>query len=250
MKIESKVMRELLLSILLMVATTLGVAAQNMPERGEIRRGNRLFDKEEWQPAIESYTDAITHSPTSVEANYNLGNAYQKAEDFAKAEAVMTMLSADSLLSAQDRADVFYNLGNSQFHQQKYKEALESYKSSMRLNHADTMAKYNYAYTKLMLQQQQENQDNENQDDQQNDDEQQQQQQDGQDEQQQQQGEDEQQQGEEQEQGEETQPQEGSLTEQQLDQILDAIQAQEDKTQEKIDKEKGQAVIVPGGKNW
>ena len=45
----------------------------------------------------------------------------------------------------------FYNLGNAQFKQQKYKEALESYKQSLRLNPADQQAKYNYAYTKRLL---------------------------------------------------------------------------------------------------
>ncbi len=263
-------MRELLLTILLAAASTFGAVAQNMPERGDVRRGNRHFDKEEWQEAVESYTEAITHSPSSFEANYNLSNAHHKAEDFTKAEEIMKQLSADSLLSAQDRADVYYNLGNSQFHQQKYEEALESYKSSMRLNHADTMAKYNYAYTKLMLQQQQqqeqENQDNQDdKDNQEGDDKQQQnkpqdgsqdkQKQDGQGEQDEQQNDENEQQqqgqnGEEKQDEQGAQPQEGSISQQQLDQILDAIQAQEDKTQEKIDKEKGQAVIIPGGKNW
>ena len=38
------------------------------------------------------------------------------------------------------------------------------------------------------------------------------------------------------------------MSRQQQEQLLDAIQAQEDKTQDKIDEKKG--VIVKGRKNW
>ncbi len=39
------------------------------------------------------------------------------------------------------------------------------------------------------------------------------------------------------------------MSEQQQQQLLDAIQAQEDKTQEKLD-EKAKGVVVRGRKNW
>ncbi len=238
-----------------MVAGLLPIVAQNLPERGEIRRGNRLFDKERWEEAAERYTKALTYSPASFEANYNLSNALHKSQEFATAEELMAKVAADSLLDAQSRADAYFNLGNSQFHQQKYEEALESYKSSIRLNHTDSTAKYNYAYTKLMLQQQeQENQDNQDQDNQdqnqdnqeQNQDQNQEQNQDNQEQNQ----DNQEQENQEQEQEQNPQPQDGELSEQQLEQILDAIQAQEDKTQEKLDKEKGRAILIPNSKNW
>mgnify|MGYP002243205396 CR=1 FL=1 len=51
-----------------------------------------------------------------------------KAERFDKAEQTMRRAAADSLRTDGERAEAFYNLGNAQFKQQKYKEALESYK--------------------------------------------------------------------------------------------------------------------------
>ena len=63
----------------------------------------------------------------------------------------MRRAAADSLRTDEERAEAFYNLGNAQFKQQKYKEALESYKQSLRLNPADQQAKYNYAYTKRLI---------------------------------------------------------------------------------------------------
>ncbi len=244
-------MRHILIILLLFVG--FDATAQNLPERGEVRQGNRQFEKEDYTKAIESYTRAVTYSPNSFEANYNLSNALHRSEQFDKAEESMAKLAADSLRSVADRADSYFNLGNGQFQQQKYKEALESYKSSMRLNPSDTTAKFNYAYTKLMLQQQQ---DQDQQQDQQDQDQQQDQQdqdknQDQQDQDQNQDGQDEQDKnGDEEEQQGEGEPQPQGISEQEQQQILDAIQAQEDKTQEKLDKEKGRAILVPGGKNW
>ncbi len=244
-------MKQLLFILLAFVSlsfVTQNATAQNLPERGEVRRGNRDFERENYESAIESYTKALTYSPSSFEANYNLSNAQHKLQQFDKAEESMAKIAADSLLGDIDRADAYYNLGNSQFHQQKYKEALESYKSSMRLNSADSTTKYNYAITKLLLeaQPQNEDQDQENQE-QENEDQEQNQEEQNQEEQDQNQEEQEQEQGDEEQ---EQQPQDGEISEQELQQILDAIQAQEDKTQEKLDEQEGRVFVMPGGKNW
>ena len=45
------------------------------------------------------------------------------------------------------------------------------------------------------------------------------------------------------------QPPRSGMSEQQQQQLLNAIQAQEDKTQEKLD-EKAKGVIIKGRKNW
>ena len=215
----------------------LGASAQDMPERSEVRLGNALY----------------------------------KAERFDKAEQTMRQAAADTLRTDDERAQAFYNLGNAQFKQQKYKEALESYKQSLRLNPSDQEAKYNYAYTKRLIddenggggggddknqdkdqnkEQQQGGQDQQNgdqqKDDQQKDDK-------GQGDDKEQQGDpqqnpaqpDKEQEGDQQG---EPQPVPAGISPQEQEQMLDAIQAQEDRTQDKL-KEK-QGVVVRGSKNW
>ena len=239
-------------------------AAQQMPERAAVRSGNRQFHKGNYEASIERYRKALTFAPTSFEATYDLGNALYEAERYDQAEQTMRQAAADTLRTETERAEAFYNLGNAQFRQQKYKEALESYKQSLRLNPADMEAKYNYAYTKKLLDDPQQNgggeQQNQDQQDQQDD--QNQQNGDGQEQQNDadpQQGDDDQQdgnnepqnddgqQGDEQSQGQ-PQPVPAGISEQEQQQMLDAIQAQEDRTQEKL-KEK-QGVVVRGNKNW
>lgn len=255
-----------LLYILFLFAVV-GAHAQKMPERRDVRRGNRLYERGDYATAVERYAQALLNAPECYEATYNLGNALYKSEWFDKAEQTMARAAADTLRTDADRAEALYNLGNAQFQQQKYKEALESYRRSLLLNPDDMEAKYNFAYTKKLLDRQQDdnqgggngNGDDENQDqEQQSGDNPQQNGQDdessGDNEQQDdpQQGENPSGGGEQDEESEEEHDGERSLpagmSEQEVDRMLDAIQAQEDRTQDKLKEKQGR--VVKSRKNW
>ena len=261
-------------------------AAQRMPERGLVRKGNRLFAKERYEHSSNAYREALQHDSTSFEARYDLANAlirmamadttaYANPEGSAakmssgnlqQAEALLQAAAADSLQTAENRAEAFYNLGNAQFVQQKLQEALQSYRRSLVLNPNDMEAKYNYALTKKLLEQNQQNDQNQQNNDQnqnqnqdqpqggddnkdkndQNDDNQNQNQDQNKDNQQGggDQNEDKKDQGQQ-----PKQPPKSGMSEEQQQQLLNAIQAQEDKTQDKLD-EKAKGVIIKGKKNW
>ena len=253
-----------------------GVSAQSMPERSLVRKGNRQYNKGNYEQAISRYEQALQAVAGQFEATYDLGNALYKAERFDRAEQTMQQAAADSLRTDDERAEAFYNLGNAQFKQQKYKEALESYKQSLRLNPSDMETKYNYAYTKRLLDedknggggggnddkdqnkdqdkdQNQQNQDQQNQD-QQNKDQQNKDQQNKDQQNKDQKGDPEDRPGDRKQDPQENkgdrqgQPTPSGISPQEQQQMVDAIQAQEDKTQEKL-KEK-QGVVVRGKKNW
>lgn len=248
-----------LLYILFLFAVV-GAQAQKMPERRDVRRGNRLYERGDYATAVERYTQALLNAPECYEATYNLGNALYKSEWFDKAEQTMARAAADTLRTDADRAEAFYNLGNAQFQQQKYKEALESYRRSLLLNPDDMEAKYNFAYTKKLLDRQQDdNQGGGNGGDENQDQEQQSgdnPQQNGQDDESsgdneqkndpQQQDGDGEQESEEEHDGERSLP--AGMSEQEVDRMLDAIQAQEDRTQDKLKEKQGR--VVKSRKNW
>ena len=267
-------MHRILSITLLFLFAAAGVQAQRLPERSLVRKGNRQYNKGEYEASIGRYEEALKAAPGQFEATYNLGNALYKAERFDRAEQTMVQAAADSLRSDAERAEAFYNLGNAQFKQQKYKEALESYKQSLRLNPADMEAKYNYAYTKRLLdndqnggggggdnnqqdQNKDQNQDqnqNQNQDQNKNKNQDQNQNQNQNNDPNQNPGKD--QNGEQDPSKSDQDPQPGQgqptpsgISPQEQEQMLDAIQAQEDKTQEKL-KEKAKGVVVRGKKNW
>ena len=269
-------------------------AAQRMPERGLVRKGNRLFAKERYEHSSNAYREALQHDSTSFEARYDLANAlirmamadttaYANPEGSAakmssgnlqQAEALLQAAAADSLQTAENRAEAYYNLGNAQFVQQKLQDALQSYRRSLVLNPDDMEAKYNYALTKKLLEQnqqndqnQQNNDQNQNQNQDQNQNQNQNQPQGGDDnkdkndqnddnkDQNQNQNKDNQQGGGDQNEDKKEQPQQpkqppkSGMSEEQQQQLLNAIQAQEDKTQDKLD-EKAKGVIIKGKKNW
>ena len=157
----------LTLAVALFVATD--AQAQKWPERSRVRRGNRAYERLDYDRAEERYREAQQLSDTCFEAQFNLGDALYKQQRFDEAEKVFAALAADSTRSSLDRAHSYYNLGNALFQQKKYQEALSAFKRSLRLNPADLETKYNYAYTKKMLEQQQQ-QEQQNQDNQDNKD--------------------------------------------------------------------------------
>ena len=267
-----------ILTLIALLCTTIA-SAQKMPERGLVRKGNRLFDKERYAQSADAYQHALQHDSTSFEARYNLGNTYirQAMADttayddpnssqakigtglISQAEGLLQAAAADSLRTADERADAYYNLGNSQFVQQKLQEALKSYRQSLVLRPDDMEAKYNYALTKKLLEQQQQNQqnqqNNQNQDQNQNqqDNQNQQNDQNQNQDQNQDQNKDNQGGGEDEKEQQPPQPQgqkpRSGMSEEQQQQLLNAIQAQEDKTQEKLD-EKKKGILIRGKKNW
>lgn len=137
------------LAVTLFVATD--AQAQKWPERSRVRRGNRAYERLDYDRAEERYREAQQLSDTCFEATFNLGDALYKQQRFDEAEKVFTALAADSTRNNLDRAHSYYNLGNSLFQQKKYQEALAAYKRSLRLNPADLETKYNYAYTKKYI---------------------------------------------------------------------------------------------------
>ena len=133
------------------LALAIPAQAQKWPERSRVRRGNRAYERLDYGRAEERYRQAQELSDTCFEAKFNLGDALYKQQRYDEAEKIFTALAADSTRSDLDRAHSFYNLGNSLFQQKKYQEALSAFKRSLRLNPADLETKYNYAYTKKYI---------------------------------------------------------------------------------------------------
>ena len=262
------------LCVVVMVALSCGVAVgQQLPERKHIRRGNRLYEQQRMAEAEKEYREALQLDSMSVEGLFNLGDAQYASGAFEAAEgSFKSVAERKSGVTDQQRAAAYYNLGNSQFQQQKLQEALASFKESLKLNPGDLEAKFNYAYTKAMLDNQQNDQ-NQNQDqNQQNQDNNQNQngqnnqdQQQNQDNNNQQQnsngGEQPPQQGEkpEQPEGEKPKPseqgqQQGQQPEQgprkESEQMLNAVQQAENRTREKVDEQQKGVVVGRSGKNW
>lgn len=236
-------MKQRVTTIILLVIATLCVgqaAAQKMPERALVRKGNRQYERQNYDASIDNYARALQADPANFEAKFNTANVQFRKELIEKSEQTLRKLAQDSTRTDIERGEVAYNLGNTLFVQQKLEEALNCYRDAMRFNPDDKEAKFNYALTKELLkqqqqqqQQQQQDQNNQNQDNK---------------EQEQNQNEEQQDRENDQNQEQEQQQPQPEISEQEQQAMLEAIQAQEDKTQEKLKEKKG--IVIRGGKNW
>ena len=172
---------------------------------------------------------------------------------------------ADQAAASARESDYYYNLGDIALAKQDYKGAVDAFEKALLLNPGDLDAKENYVYAKMMLQNQQnqDNQDNQNQDQNQDQDDQNQNQdqkqndqnQDNQDQKQNDQNQDQNnnqdQRNDQDRQNQSPQQQDAKISPQAAQQMLQAIQAREKETQDKVNREKAAAMKSrQKEKNW
>lgn len=252
----------LVVSMLLSVALT----ASAQVDRHDVRAGNRKFRKDNWKEADISYRKALVKDSTSVAANYNLANTLYRQENYEEAEKLMKKIGDNASASA-NAADYWYNTGDIAIAKKDWQGAVNAFKEALLKNPSDMDAKENYIYAKKMLENQQKNgggngdgQNNQDQNNQDQNNQNQDQNKNGQDQNKGGQNKDQDQnqnQNQNQNNGQGNgnqqppQGQEGKISPQQAQQMLRAIQAKEKETQDKVNKEKADALKSrQKEKNW
>ncbi len=161
-------MRRLIIMLLALMIMAPAVSAQS--ERRCVRKGNRQFSKEHYSQAEIDYKKALLADSLSSAAHYNLGNTYYRMDDAAQAQKSLEA-AVDSLAGTKYGADAYHNLGNALLKQENYQGAIDAYKNSLRRRPDDMETKTNLAYAIKKLQEQQDqNQDNQDQNQDQNQD--------------------------------------------------------------------------------
>lgn len=199
-------------------------------ERNYIKRGNELYNERQYEQALQCYEYALAENALSEAARYNSALAMYQLGKTAGTPAKENPIiqQADSIFltlgekaqNANIKERSYYNAGNLAFEAENYDRSIAAYKKTLKLNPNNTKARQNLL---LALQKKNENQDQDKNKDQQ------QQQQDQQDEQQKPQNQDQQQQPQQQK----PQPKQMSGN---SEQILKAMQAQENKTRKENEK--------------
>lgn len=240
----------------------------------EVREGNKLYKEQNYKGAAEAYQKALMKKPNYTPGLFNLGNAQYKQQQFDASRKIYKG-TAKTVKDKKIQAAANYNIGNTYMEEKKYKEAVEAYKEALRKNPQDEQAKYNLSYALEKLKQQQggggknnkdkdkkdnkkdqqkkdknKNEDQKNKDqqkdkqDQQNKDKQK----DKQDKQDQQQQNKDQKDKNKEKEEQRPQGQPSKLSKQQAEQLLNALQQEEKKLQDKLKKGKGVPVKVE--KDW
>jgi len=240
---------------LIWIALLLVIPAHGQNERKVIRDGVRAYEDGEFAEAEVQFRKAESINQESYEAEFNTGTALYEQEKYEE-----TVKQYESMLSQTDdeqsAARIWHNIGNSLLEAQQYGPSIEAYKNSLRKDPGDDDTRYNLAYAKQKLKEQQ--QGNQDQDQQQDKEENSEQQQDQQEEdknqeqqdqqEQEQQDQQEQEQQDQQEQEQQSAPRE--ISKEDAERMLQAIQQQEKDVKEKVDKQKAAVAKVKTEKDW
>ena len=233
---------KILVLLMLVLLDPLALLAQ--ADRHDVRQGNRRFGREDWKEAELSYRKALVKDSLSAAARYNLASALYRQENYEGAREMMGSFEGQENLSS----DIYYNSGDVALQLKDYAAAVEAFKQSLLLNPGDLDAKENYIYAKKMLENQQNQQQGggggQNDQDDQND-------QDGQNDQNDQNNQDDSQDGDDGQEPPQNQPDESRISPRQAEQMLNAMQAREQQTRDKVDREKAAALKSrQKEKNW
>ncbi|WP_010230789.1 tetratricopeptide repeat protein [Gillisia marina] len=252
-----------------------------------LKTAEEELGENDFSSAEASYRKAVSKNETSTKARYNMANMYYGKEKPAQATSRYKE-AAKVAETKEEKHDVFHNMGNSYMEHKKYAEAIAAYKNALRNIPTDEETRYNLALAKKMLEkEQQENKDQDDKKDDQKDKEQEKEDQ-NKDKKEDDQGEkDKKEQGDnkeneggdkeeepkkepekqddkgepknekeqkdekgEQEKEQPQQPQPGQLSPQQIKNLLEAMNNEEKKVQDKINAEKAKGAKTKTAKDW
>ncbi|KGK31148.1 MULTISPECIES: tetratricopeptide repeat protein [Cellulophaga] len=123
---------------------------------------NKALSEKDFINAEAEYRKAIAKSTENSSAPYNLGNAYYSNESFGEAFTRYKQ-AGETATSKEDKHKAYHNMGNVFMKEKQYEKAVEAYKQALRNNPTDEETRYNLALAQEMLKKQQE-EDKKNQD--------------------------------------------------------------------------------------
>lgn len=238
-----------------------------------VYEANNLMNEDDFVSAEMEYRKALSQQASSVVGIYNLGSSYIKKGSYEEALYRLDQ-AAKTSTSKEEKHKAFHNMGNVLMQNKKCKEAVESYKNALRNNPNDEETRYNLGLAKICAEKQKDEQDK-NKDDKDKDnkdDKKDQDKKEGDDKKEQ----DKKDQGDKdkkesddkkddkgdpkddkKDKGKEgddkdkqPKPQQGQMSPQQVKNLLEAMNNQEQKVQEKINAEKQKGVKVKTDKDW
>ena len=276
-----------IVSILLACITSMSFSQEKNKEQllalkkanNYVYEGNELVNDDDFVSAEMAYRKAISEQSTTVAGTYNLGNAYYKKGNFEEA-MYRHQQAAKIAISKSEKHRAFHNIGNVLMQNKKCKEAVEAFKNALRNNPSDEETRYNLGLAKVCAEQQKEDQkDDDKKDDENKEDQDKKENEDKKDKEDNDDKEDKKDKGDEdKKEGEDKKddegkpkdekedkgkgdeekkkedqkpkPQPGQLSPQQIKSLLEAMNNQEQKVQEKMNAEKQKGVKIKTEKDW
>ncbi|MGX1927867.1 tetratricopeptide repeat protein [Flagellimonas sp. 2504JD4-2] len=124
---------------------------------------NKELTANDFPTAESDYRRAISKSGDNTVAPFNLGTAYYNRESYGEAFGRFKQ-TGEKTKEKPQKHKAFHNMGNVFMKKKDYQQAVDAYKEALRNNPNDDETRYNLALAKKMLEKQQNDQNNQNQD--------------------------------------------------------------------------------------
>ncbi|MGQ9819234.1 MAG: tetratricopeptide repeat protein [Candidatus Kapaibacteriales bacterium] len=204
-----------------------------------IRKGNSSYRDKKYDESEIFYRKSLEKDPKNLTAYFNLGNSLYKQNKFDESIQKYFQLS-NSTDSKKLKEEAYYNIGNAYLKNKQYAESIDFYKKALRLDPKDYDAKYNLEYARRMMimeqqQNKQQNQNQQNNQSQQNN---------------QQQNRADNNPRDKNQQNRATQSQQPKMSQSQIENLLNALQSEEKKTQKEVKAKLIRPIEKQIEKNW
>lgn len=141
-------MKRLLIYFLLL--TSFFANAQKKEKDITLPEGNEAFAEKKYTNAEADYRISQSKFPKKAIASYNLGNSIYRQKQAAEAKFQFAK-AIKVAKSKTDKHKAFHNLGNCLMTEKNYEGAVDAYKNALRNNPNDEETRYNFALAKKML---------------------------------------------------------------------------------------------------
>ncbi len=132
---------------------------------------NKELTANDFPTAESDYRRAISKSDENTVAPFNLGTAYYNRESYGEAFGRFKQ-AGEKAAEKPSKHKAYHNMGNVFMKKKEYQQAVDAYKEALRNNPSDDETRYNLALAKKMLEKQQNEQNDQNQDNKDNQDQQ------------------------------------------------------------------------------
>ena len=139
-------MKKLFLYSLLLLA----FVAKSQEKDKYLPKGNDNFADKKYADAEADFRISQSKNPKKAIASYNLGNSIYKQNQPAESKYQFTK-AIKTATTRPEKHQAYHNLGNALMTEKDYSNAVEAYKNALRNNPTDEETRYNFALAKEYL---------------------------------------------------------------------------------------------------
>ena len=127
-----------------------GIYAQEKGKDKDLPKGNEAFVEKNYADAEADFRISQSKNPKKTIASYNLGNSIYRQNQSGESKYQFAK-AAKTATTRPEKHQAFHNLGNAFMNEKDYSNAVEAYKNALRNNPSDEETRYNYALAKEYL---------------------------------------------------------------------------------------------------